>query len=366
MKLFFIVCLFYSISSLAQAAPMTPSGLCINNNCVESSINDGSIAAPKHANIDQFHPGYFMLLGHKSTTSEFDLVMNNLDFVGVKKLYRWVDLEVSPGVYDFSTIENDLAYVKKHGKRLFIQIIEIQMGPWQPWVPRYMWRDESYGCGASSDLGFYYGVYPRTVQAGGFYPCYWNEKVRNAFYGLYTALGDRFNNEPYFEGIALSETSVGYCSDCGYNVALVKEFYETVALLSRAAFSNKTVLQMINYSPSGFDLVQFTEFFVERGIGIGGPDVFLDETKKKSLNETIYPLSLKYHDEVITGIDVQWANYERYGQTPPIILEGAIEKINPYYMFWERREPYFTDEVIPLLREYGPLPAAKSFYESLQ
>ena len=367
MKLTIILSVFIILLSPLVSygnTPLAPTGLCINDtNCTD--ISNLSVTAPKHANIHHFNPGYYMLVGQNEGEFEFSHVMNNTDFVGVKKLYRWVDLEVSPGVYDFSEIENDLKYVQQNGKRLFIQIIEIEMGGWKPWVPKYMWRDESYGCGATGKLSFYYGVYERTVQGGGTYPCYWNEKVRNAFYDLYTSLGNRFNNEPYFEGIALSETSVGYCRDCGYNVGVLKKFYQTVALRARAAFSNKTVIQMMNYAPSGFDLVEFAAFCAKNGIGIGGPDVHLNAERKQSLNEVVYPLYLQYHDEVITGIDVQWDNYERYGQTPPIILQGAIEKVNPYYIFWQKREPFFSDEVVPLLRKYGPLPAAKAFYDSV-
>lgn len=362
--LWVLVILITGIGPLA-AEPMKPSGaasICSTDNggtpsCINAVLTKE--AAPINVDISNFHPGYFMLVGSSEGTSAFDLIVDNPNFVGVKKFYKWVDLEVSPGVYDFSPIANDLSYLQQRGKRLWIQIIEtVNVSTETPWVPKYMWKDTSYGCGTT-----YYGTYERTVNAGGWFPCYWNAKVRNAYYDLYTALGNRFNTEPYFEGIALSETSAGSCTGCGYSVAVLEDFFKTAAVRTKQAFPNKVVLQMINYAP--FDLVTFAAYCVKNNIGLAGPDVHLNESVKVSLNTVVYPLYLKYHDVAVTGIDVQWDNYERWGQTVPQILNGAIQKTDPYYMFWEKRQPYFSDGVVPLLSTFGLLPAAKAYYQSL-
>jgi hypothetical protein len=101
---------------------------------------------------------------------------------------------------------------------------------------------------------------------------------------------------------------------------------------------------MINYSV--FNLVDYAEWLVKNDIGIGGPDLhFMDS--KKTLNETIYPLYLKYHGLVPTGPDLQWDNIERNAMPVDALVKLAIEKTNPNYIFWHRREPSFTKEALP-------------------
>lgn len=137
----------------------------------------------------------------------------------------------------------------------------------------------------------------------------------------------------------------------------------------------KTILTHLGLSPHSpptpparYDLYSYTQGLP--GIGIGGPDVHLMPSKAH-LHENAYSQYLKYHDVVPTGPDVQWDNYKRYNEdvrranTAEELLVGAIEKMNPYYIFWEAREPYFSDDVVPTLNEFGQLPAAKAFYDSM-
>src|SRR3989344_7798001 len=51
-------------------------------------------------NPANFHPGYYMLVGYNAGKADFDMIKNNPDFVGVKKVYIWKNIETAENVYD--------------------------------------------------------------------------------------------------------------------------------------------------------------------------------------------------------------------------------------------------------------------------
>lgn len=357
-----IIGLLMLSSSLVHSAPATPGGLCINNtNCPSSNNSDATIVAPRSINVNNFHPGYYYSVGHSKGTSEevFGRLIDLPEFVGGKRIYTWRVLESQKGVYDFSKIEADLAYLESIGKRLWIYVGNTQFnGNGPPNMPQYMWDDATYGCGYEYE---YYGSYRRETQAGGWLPCFWNDEVKARFIALATALGERFNSEPYFEGISFDETAIDtYAAkkQAGYSANKIKETYQARVLAARNAFPDKIVMQKINFAP--YDIEEFGAWLVENDIGIGSPDIYLENA---SLTTKVYPQYLKYHHQVPTGPDIQWKNYEK--ATAEELLLGAIEVTNPWYIFWLRRDAYF-DDVLEAIRMHGELPAAAAFYDLIQ
>lgn len=373
MRNFFLSLLFPATilfsTPLLAAPPAAPTGLCLQTTegtqCAEDDTTPSSpsnIIAPKKVNTNNFHPGHYIRVGDKESVTRINQVLDVPGFVGLKKGYVWRDIESSEGVYDFSQIESDLAYLKSVGKQLWIVIQDTEWSTSnQPKVPAYMWTNSKYGCDPK-----YYGTYQRSAQQGGWLPCIWNENVLARYKALYAALGKRFNKEPNFEGMNLGETSTG-STDWGYTKEKEKDAFYAKALALKQAFPDKSVTQMMNYAT--FDLTAFADWLSANGIGIAGPDVHL-MPEKINLQTNVYPLYVKYHSIVPTGPDVQWDNYERYNSlvgranTAEELLLGAISYTNPWYMFWERRDPYFTDDVIPAIKKHGNLPSAKQFYDS--
>jgi hypothetical protein len=146
------------MSMAIQAAPPSPpGGLCITNSsgqvtCLQDSpvsATGGSSGTPSTGIIapssivdprKNFHPGYYMLVGYNGNKTDFDKIKDNPDFVGVNKVYIWRNIETAYGVYDFSQIEQDLAYLQSIGKRLILQIQYTEWnGTLSPRVPSYMW-----------------------------------------------------------------------------------------------------------------------------------------------------------------------------------------------------------------------------------
>ncbi len=308
---------------------------------------------------DSFNPGYFLIVGQRDSIPEFNKIKDVPEFVGIKKIYSWRALEPRIGEYDFSDIESDLEYLQSIGKRLWLQIKETQyFATYEPHIPEYMWRNPKYGCGSPSPDGRkFYGVFWRNVHNGHWVVCRGNEEFDERHQALYKALGDRFDKEPYIEGITLDETSTGA------NPHEVEEIYNSfkeLALATKNAFPSKVVSQMINYAP--FDLNNFGEFLRSNGIATTGPDVI--PKRAGSSLKTAYMIHKKNHWETPNSIDIQWSNWDRYGKTysSQELLDFAIETVNPWYLFWAQNPDYLDSQTIPAVRS-TPLPAASEFYK---
>jgi hypothetical protein len=315
-----------------------------------SAAEAQDVPFPTNVDPNNFHPGYYAIVPDWNEIPTNILLSD--DFVGVKVLYLWKTLETAPNTYDFSSIEEDLATLEAAGKRLWISIDYTQWnGNHEPYTPEYMWTDPKYGGDPE-----YYGNYRRGVQAGGWYPMFWNQNVKTQLLSLVKALGERFNGEAHVEGVVIGETSAevpaGY--DCSGNL----EFFQSVSLTAKNSFKNKVAIQQVNFAC--FDLPDFMQWLANNGIGIGTPDIYVF---KNFLTDTIYPLMYHYRNVVPMGPDVQWMNYERNNLSVREIRDYAIANMDPWYIFWQVRQPYFDEEVLPAVFS-RPLPAAERYYSS--
>lgn len=365
-----------SAGVVVMAAPPASSGwsssecVVVNGKCVPGTYG----SYPKSVKPENFHPGYYIMAGKNDGQYTFDKIKGNPDFVGVMKVYVWRDMETSEGVYDFSNIENDLAYLRSIGKRLIIYFEKTEWyTPGPPRTPSYMWNNPIYGGNASywpSGVTFY-GAYQNPPGQGAWRATIWNSNVQNRMLAIISALGKRFNGEPYIEGLNLGETSAEPGPD--YSPSALESAFKAIALGAKNAFPGKTVILQPNFAP--FDIVQFGKWLADNGIGIGTPDLVVNETVSEP-----YLIQKTHHDAVPTAPDVEWDNYERCkapphwaGCTAPgtyftsaEILDWTVKNINPWYMIWDATRGEFTRDTISAVRNYGPLPAARDFYNSLK
>src|SRR5690242_17399030 len=56
-------------------------------------------------------------------------------FKGAQIMYPWNHLEPQKGKYDFSTLREDYQYLKKYGKKLFVQLQDVTFDPKLKAVP---------------------------------------------------------------------------------------------------------------------------------------------------------------------------------------------------------------------------------------
>ena len=224
-----------------------------------------------------------------------------------------------------------------------------------------MWRDSKYGCDPT-----YYGNYKRSVQDGGWLPCIWNANVMSRIEALYTALGARFNREPYIESVTVGETSTGNTA-WGYSPTVEQAAFKERALAGKKAFPDKAIVHSINYA--AFPLAPFVQWLVSNGIGINHPDAIF--APWKGLVTDVFPFSIQYHADVPNAMDISGFSYTEYNSnigranTSAELLSATVQYTNPHYVLWDLwPDPYFVRDGIPAVRNYGPLPAAREFYNS--
>jgi hypothetical protein len=281
-------------------------------------------------------------------------------FKGAQVMYSWRNLEPQKGEYDFSELKADYEYLKKYGKKLFVQLQDATFDPKYKAVPQYLYAEE-YDGGAVLQ-------YNDKEQPEGWVAKRWNKKVRERFALLLKALGKEFDGK--IEGINLQETAIGVkkkyadFTEEGYVNGLKENM-----LALKNAFPVSTTMIYANFIPGewlpfedkGY-LRSIYQYGEEIGVGLGGPDLMV--TRKGQLN---HALTLMHEGKftVPIGIAVQDGNYT--GQTGadadyndeeakknkahtnivPLLHAFAKDFLRVRYMFWVNQAPYFKEDVLP-------------------
>jgi len=274
-------------------------------------------------------------------------------FAGAQIMYSWADLEPRKGDYDFSDIQDDIAYLDRHGKALFIQLQDASFWHRNVPVPRYL-RSDDFDGGATEQ------VYDNGKPEG-WVAKRWSPAVQERFQALLVALGQEFDGQ--IAGINLQETAIEVSSDTDPSFS-AQLYFEGVKANMQAlalAFPNTTKLQYANFMPGEW-LPWENEGYLSGvyqhgeaiGVGLGTPDLLME--RKPQLN---HALAMMHEGEftVPLGIAIQDGNY--VGKTNSNEVQGdrvsLVPKLHAFaqdflqvdYMFWVNQEPYFEEDVLP-------------------
>ena len=197
-------------------------------------------------------------------------------FKGAQIMYAWRDLEPKKGKYDFSILKQDYDYLRKHKKKLFLQLQDVTFDPKYKAVPDYLLTAE-YDGGAVLQ-------YNDDDSPGGWVAKRWNKKVRERFALLLKALGKEFDGK--LEGINLQETAIGV-KDPGFSPTDYVTGLKENMLALKKAFPTSTTMIYANFMPGewlpGDDkgyLRGIYEYGEQIGVGLGAPDLMV--TRKGS------------------------------------------------------------------------------------
>ncbi|TYA78393.1 beta-galactosidase [Seonamhaeicola marinus] len=280
-------------------------------------------------------------------------------FKGAQVMYAWKQLEPQKGKYDFSVIEEDLNYLKKYGKKLFIQLQDASFNVKYNPVPEYL-TTNAYANGA---LLHYEHKTPE-----GWVAKRWNTKVQERFALLLQALGKRFDGE--IEGINLQETAISI------NTSKAPDFSEKAyveglkanMLALKTAFPKSTTMLYANFMPGewlpwddkGY-LKSIYAYGEAIGVGLGAPDLMF--TRKGQLNHALAqmhegdfstPLGIAIQDGNYigkTGADLDYNEHIDKGTSRqsivPMLYAFASDFLKVDYMFWVNQKPYFEEDVLP-------------------
>jgi hypothetical protein len=274
---------------------------------------------------------------------------------GAQITYSWKQLENQKDVYDFSEIEEDLAFLKSKGKKLFIQLQDVTFDSTRYAVPKYILTDTVYHGGANSQ---YELTKENKYIKAGWVARRWDKNVAQRYHTLLTKLAKQFDGR--IEGINLPETSVEFPKQKGLQPPDFSRSKNLNAikgnmLFIRKNFKKSVPIQYANFMPedSHGDLKKIYDYAKKIKLGMGGPDI---KVYKKFQMENSYPLLRSMAGIAPTGVAVQEGNYDEINPktgkqvTVPEILEFATNYLKLDYIFWGTEEPFYSKQVLPLLK----------------
>lgn len=304
----------------------------------------------------KWHPGhYYTIMSYGKNTSWYlSQVYRELKATpalrGMQVRYRWSELESAEGEYNFSAIAKRLSELTAINKRLIIVLETKSFEAGEEIVPDYL-KTSTYEGGV-----FVFDNSHKDDQQGQNIKL-WNPLVRDRLSALIRALGQRFNSNPYFEGIGLSETAIGQ-SVTPLSSTQINDYYANLLSVQqqmRNHFPNTLTFQFTNYPRPVLE--SFIDGLNEMGAGLGGPDVFLEEPGllyPKS-PQGVYNYYPKYSGILPLTPSVMHANYEntrtdKTGYTPTIseLLSFARDTLKANYIFWTR-DPDYYQQVLQML-----------------
>ena len=277
-------------------------------------------------------------------------------FEGAQIAYSWRQLEQGKDQYEFSVIRDDLQFLKSHHKKLWIQFQDVSFNSNRINVPKYLLNDPKYNGGADKQYQIK-GDDESSAVHEGWMARRWDPAVQERLYKLFAALGKEFDGQ--VEGINLDETSAvfgwtGKLFPKGYS----REVYRDAIIANmkelKRAFPKSIAMIYANFMPGGkVHLEAVYEAARESNIAVGGPDLLPFRPFQRANS---YSLIRESDGKVPTGLAVQDGNYGDVNPetgkraTARELLRFATDDLKLNYIFWCTEEPYFSSEVVPLMK----------------
>ncbi len=337
-----LVMLIALLIPLSAIAVEPPSEICIktssNQSCSSSSVAKGDGV--------KWHPGHYML-NHSGKKA-----FSHPNIKGAQIRYFWKDLEPSKGKYNFSQIERDLKEFSAKKKRLFIYLEYKAFNSKareRNCAPKYI-----YDMGGVGHV--YYDEKERFADRGHkIWKCLaqvYKKPIEERVVALIRALGKRFNNETYIEGLILPETA-GTGGD-GKNQTMNNNYFAALNRINveaKKAFPNSLVFLQANSAPGGTAAMRkIMDQAQKAGVGVGGPDIKPNGITPGGSLHSQYagkmPLRIGNERATLVG-----------GGSPDRALKHAVTDKNGLrvnYLFWagHNKSPWhFERDILPLLKK---------------
>ena len=280
---------------------------------------------------------------------------------GAQVAYSWKRLEPVKDAYDFSSIRDDLAFLRAKGKKLFIQLQDVTFSELYTGVPDYLLRDPVYNGGADKQYDFKDGdENEERPFVAGWSARRWDPAVQERFHKLLFALGKEFDGR--VEGINFAESSVGFGSTGrlfpkGFSFERYRDALIENMKALKQAFPRSVAMQYGNFMPGEWRPTSDKGYLravynaaKELKLGVGGPDLL---PFRPGQQRGPYPLIREVAGVVPVGIAVQDGNYgdvnPKKGRAASIaeLIEFATQDLKVDYIFWSTEEPYYKRDVIP-------------------
>jgi hypothetical protein len=304
---------------------------------------------------------YFELERNRIRDTSF---LNRDKIIGAQLKYMWRELEPSKNQYAIELIRKDLDFLNSKGKELFIQLQDVNFDTVlvKP-VPDYIIDDKEFHGGINTK--YETNGNDEIIKQDGYVARRWDKNVAERFFKLLKVLGEHFDGK--IEGVNLPETAIGFSGSAklypeGFTPEIYRDATAEYMKQAKKAFPKSVVIQYANFMPGEW-LPEDNKSYLEslfkvakdNGIGMGGPDIQIYSGSQ--MNHS-YKFLKMYSNDIITGVAVQDGNYEVLNPktnkrvTVKEIYDFAQNYLGLDYIFWCTQEPYYTNEVLPFLKEY--------------
>lgn len=282
-------------------------------------------------------------------------------FEGAQVAYSWNQLEHGKDEYDFTMIREDLAFLNSKHKKLWVQIQDVSFSERYIFVPRYLRQDPQYNGGADKQ----YRIKDDDEEHApvlGWMARRWDPVVRERFHKLLFELGKEFDGR--IAGINFEETSFevgasGRLFPKGYSLEAYRDGLIANLKALKRAFPKSITMEYANFLPGDWQnrkgyLGAIYKAAHEAKVGVGGPDLL---PYKPTQMTNSYPLLRESAGVVPVGIAFQDGNQDHINPktgkrvTIPEAIDFAKEYLRVDYIFWCTEEPYFSNELVPLMRK---------------
>lgn len=256
--------------------------------------------------------------------------------VGVQVRRDWKVMEKAEGVYDWAQTDKDLASARAHGRMLIVMI-----------------NDKSYSVKDPNPLPAY--LAPYTVagkNSANMLVVKWDPFVAARLKALVKALGDRYDGDPNFEGIAFQETALSMDDATMAKWSYTPEKYRDVIIstlnAARASFPRSRVFWYMNFLQGGQSYLRdIAKLMVGTNVVMGGPDVLPESS---SLVKLVYPLYTDFAGKLVLFGSMQNDSYRHPKRTGGIysmeeMFVYARDVLRVSYVFWEYRPSVAAGEL---------------------
>jgi hypothetical protein len=282
-------------------------------------------------------------------------------FEGIQIAYSWRQLEHKKDEYDFDMVNEDLALLTKHGKKMFIQIQDVSFNTKYIHVPKYLLEDSIYHGGVNLQYKFMNESESEFSELG-WVARRWDPAVQSRLHKFYKALGQQFDGR--IEGVNTEETATDFGKGTLHPPGFTFEKYkdatiENIAFLKKS-FPRSVVIIYANFMPGCYlpygDSAYFKEvyeFAWQNKIGVGGPDLL--PYKPGQMNNS-YGFIRNSRGKVPSGVAVQDGTFKYMNPktnknitAEEIYLFGKTD-LGLTYIFWGAEEPFLHGQVMPFLK----------------
>jgi hypothetical protein len=301
-------------------------------------------------------PQLLLFLGGDQASS-YERELKNSCVYGVQIIYSWRQLEPKKNLYDFSKIKEDLRYLNKTHKKLFIQIQDRSFEPTVFNVPDYIREDPTYHGGVAMQYDFPGEGKPITT---GWVARVWDPEVRMRFQMLIKELARQFDGKIY--GINLPETAVDFDENNPPEGFTFDKYFsseiENIVTL-RKEFHKSIVMQYVNFFPGEWNndhryMSRFFLYAMKHHIDLGGPDIV---PYREAHMKNSYPFFHKHKGKLLTGMAIQEPDYTYKNQKTgePYTFSDFYQFTKDYLganiIFWNIQEPFFSNQLVPKLSD---------------